>query len=269
MRQGTYYRNLYDPVTGFIRPKKEDGSLPEPFDPMKAWDGFQEGNAYQYTWYAPHDVAGLMALIGKEAFNRRLNEMFESASKMQFGGGSEEIHSFSGIEKRYNHGNQPGLHQPWLFNYSGQPWLTQKWVRAICDDFYGLEPLRGYGVGQDEDQGQLGAWYVLAALGLFDVQGHAAMNPTFQLGSPLFDRARILLDPTYYEGKELVIETKNNGKKNPYIQSVQWNGQPITNSWVLRNTLVKGGTLQVELGERPNTKWGVGAPPPSMSTEGQ
>jgi predicted alpha-1,2-mannosidase len=269
MRQGTYYRNLYDPETGFIRPKKEDGTLPEPFDPMKAWDGFQEGNAYQYTWYAPHDVAGLMSLLGKEEFNRRLNEMFENASKSQFSGGSEEIHSFSGIEKLYNHGNQPCLHQPWLFNYSGQPWLTQKWVRAICDDFYGLEPLRGYGVGQDEDQGQLGAWYVLAALGLFDVQGHAAMNPTFQLGSPLFDRARILLDPTYYEGSELIVETKNNGKQKRYIQSVQFNGQPVADTWILRSALMKGGTLQVELGETPNTAWGVGTPPPSMSTEKQ
>ena len=72
----------------------------------------------------------------------------------------------------YNHGNQPCLHQSWLFNYSGKPWLTQKWTRTICNEFYGNEPLHGYGVGQDEDQGQLGAWYVLAALGLFDVQGH-------------------------------------------------------------------------------------------------
>jgi putative alpha-1,2-mannosidase len=195
--------------------------------------------------------------------------MFENASKSQFSGGSEEIHSFSGIEKLYNHGNQPCLHQPWLFNYSGQPWLTQKWVRAICDDFYGLEPLRGYGVGQDEDQGQLGAWYVLAALGLFDVQGHAAMNPTFQLGSPLFDRARILLDPAYYEGSELIVETKNNGKQKRYIQSVQFNGQPVADTWILRSALMKGGTLQVELGETPNTAWGVGTPPPSMSTEKQ
>jgi putative alpha-1,2-mannosidase len=147
--------------------------------------------------------------------------------------------------------------------------LTQKWVRAICDDFYGLEPLRGYGVGQDEDQGQLGAWYVLAALGLFDVQGHAAMNPTFQLGSPLFDRARILLDPTYYEGSELIVETKNNGKQKRYIQSVQFNGQPVADTWILRSALMKGGTLQVELGETPNTAWGVGTPPPSMSTEKQ
>lgn len=266
MRQATYYRNLYDPVTKFIRPKKEDGTLPEPFDPMKAWDGFQEGNAYQYTWYAPHDVAGLMELLGRDSFNYRLNYMFESAQKSQFSGGSAEIHSFSGIEKLYNHGNQPCLHQPWLFNYSGQPWLTQKWVRAICNEFYGTEPLRGYGVGQDEDQGQLGAWYVLAAMGLFDVQGHASMNPTFQFGSPLFDKVTIQLDPTYYTGKELVIETRNNSHSNPYIQSVQHNNKPVKNSWIDRKTLMEGGTLVVELGSKPNTSWGVGTPPPSMST---
>lgn len=268
MRQASYYKNLFDPGTGFIRPKKEDGSFPENFDPMKAWDGFQEGNAYQYSWYAPHDVAGLMKLLGKDAFNERLNYMFENAEKSQFSGGSAEIHSFSGIEKLYNHGNQPCLHQPWLFNYSGQPWLTQKWVRAICDSFYGTEPLKGYGVGQDEDQGQLGAWYVMAALGLFDVQGHAAANPTFQFASPLFDRATIQLDPHYYPGKgQLIIETTQNSKQHPYIQSAQFNGQPLTKGWMVRNLLMQGGTLRFDLGSTPRTDWGQAMPPPSMSTE--
>ena len=91
----------------------------------------------------------------------------------------------------YNHGNQPCLHNAWLFNYSGRPWLTQKWTRTICHEFYGTEPLHGYGYGQDEDQGQLGAWYVMASLGLFDVQGHSAAEPTFQFGSPLFEKVSL------------------------------------------------------------------------------
>jgi len=267
MKQATYYQNLFDPETKYIRPKMLDGTFIEKFDPMKAWDGFQEGNAFQYTWYVPHDVAGLIQLIGKDEFNRRLGEVFTHAQKSQFAGGTDEIHSFSGIDKQYNHGNQPCLHDSWLFNYSGQPWLTQKWTRAICDEFYGTEPLRGYGVGQDEDQGQLGAWYVMAALGLFDVQGHSAMNPTFQFGSPQFDKVTIQLDPNYYSGKELVIETKNNSKENVYVQSILLKNEKLENCWVDRKKLTEGGTLTFEMGAQPNTNWGTGTPPPSMSSE--
>jgi predicted alpha-1,2-mannosidase len=267
MKQATHYQNLFDPETKYIRPKMLDGTFIEKFDPMKAWDGFQEGNAFQYTWYVPHDVAGLIQLMGKDEFNRRLGEVFTHAQKSQFAGGSSEIHSFSGIDKQYNHGNQPCLHDSWLFNYSGQPWLTQKWTRAICDEFYGTEPLRGYGVGQDEDQGQLGAWYVMAALGLFDVQGHSAMNPTFQFGSPQFDKVTIQLDPNYYSGKELVIETKNNSKENVYVQSVLLKNEKLENCWIDRKKLTEGGTLTFEMGAQPNTNWGTGTPPPSMSSE--
>lgn len=266
MQQATYYQNLFDPDTKYIRPKKSDGKFIGKFDPMKAWDGFQEGNAFQYTWYVPHDIAGLIILMGKEEFERRLADQFVEAQKAKFGGKTDEIDSFSGIGMKYNHGNQPCLHDSWLFNYSGQPWLTQKWTRAICDEFYGAEPLRGYGVGQDEDQGQLGAWYVMAAMGLFDVQGHAAMNPTFQFGSPLFDKVTIRLDPKYYAGKELVIETKNNSKENVFVQSVSLNGEKVDNCWIDRSLLMKGGSLVWEMGDQPNTKWGIATPPPSMST---
>ncbi|MEI6677431.1 MAG: GH92 family glycosyl hydrolase [Mariniphaga sp.] len=265
MKQAACYQNLFDSETKFIRPKMADGTFIPKFDPMKAWDGFQEGNAYQYTWYVPHDVAGLIQLMGKDEFNRRLGEMFIDAQKSKFGGGSDSIDSFSGIEKLYNHGNQPCLHDSWLFNYSGQPWLTQKWTHAICDEFYGVQPLRGYGVGQDEDQGQLGAWYVMAALGLFDVQGHSAMNPTFQFGSPQFDKVTIQLDPKYYKGKELVIQTRNNSKVNSYIQSLSFNNEKLDNCWIDRKKLTDGGTLIFEMGAQPNTGWGVNIPPPSMS----
>ncbi|MGY0408662.1 MAG: glycoside hydrolase domain-containing protein, partial [Polaribacter sp.] len=193
--------------------------------------------------------------------------MFIDAQRGMFGGSSEEIHSFSGVEKLYNHGNQPSLHDAWLFNYSGKPWLTQKWVRTICNEFYGTEPLHGYGVGQDEDQGQLGAWYVMASIGLFDVQGHASAKPSFQFGSPIFDKITIHLDTSYYKGKELVIETVNQSPENQYIQAVSWNGNPIENNWMYRNKLMKGGKLTFTLGAQPNKKWGVGKVPPSMSNE--
>ncbi|UNY97834.1 GH92 family glycosyl hydrolase [Zhouia spongiae] len=263
--QAGYYKNLFDEKTKFIRPKLENGNFIQDFDPMKGWDGFQEGNAFQYTWYVPHDVQGLINLMGKQLFNERLEQMFTAARKSMFGGGSEEIHSFSGVEKLYNHGNQPCLHNPWLFNYSGKPWLTQKWVRTICNEFYGTEALHGYGVGQDEDQGQLGAWYVMAAMGLFDVQGHSNSDPTFQFGSPLFDKISIKLDSQYYQGNALVIEAVNQDPDNKYIQAAVFNGTPVNTNWISRKQLMKGGKLIFTLGKEPNKNWGVQSLPPSMS----
>ncbi|ULQ51735.1 GH92 family glycosyl hydrolase [Flavihumibacter fluvii] len=260
------WKNLYDPETKFIRPKYENGTFIENFNPMQAWRGFQEGNAFQYTWYVPQDVAGLINVLGKDTFNARLEKTFDESQKSSFGGG-KEINSFSGLEKLYNHGNQPCLHHAWLFNYSGKPWLTQKWTRAICDEFYGADPLHGYGYGQDEDQGQLGAWYVMAALGLFDVQGHASMNPTFQFGSPLFDKVTIKLNRKYYSGNTLVIETRNNDKQHVYIQSASFNNSKLNNCWIDRNKLTKGGVLVFELGAQPNMDFGINSAPPSMSTD--
>lgn len=266
MGQASYWKNLFDPETRFIRPRLPDGEFIEDFDPLKAWYGFQEGNAFQYTWYVPHDIAGLIGMMGRDTFNQRLEQMFTDAQKSVFGGG-EEIHSFSGIEKLYNHGNQPCLHNPWLFNYSGKPWLTQKWTRAICNEFYGTEPLHGYGYGQDEDQGQLGAWYVMAAMGLFDVQGHTAANPTFQFGSPLFDTIVIELNTAYYPGKKLAIETVNNAPGNACIQSASLNGDLLERCWIERSKLMEGGKLVFEMGPAPNEDWGTGAPPPSGSED--
>lgn len=202
--------------------------------------------------------------MGKKLFNKRLEETFTESRKTVFGGG-KEIDSFSGLQKLYNQGNQPCLHQSWLFNYSGKPWLTQNWTRIICDEFYGTEPLHGYGFGQDEDQGQLGAWYVMNALGLFDVQGHTSANPTFQFGSPVFDKVTIQLENN--PEKKLVIETENNSFKNRYIQKLTFNNMDIENCWINRADLMQGGVLKFEMDSIPNKKWGVGTPPPSMSTE--
>lgn len=264
MEQSDNWKALFDPETRFIRPKLPDGSFVGDFDPLEGWRGFQEGNAYQYTWYVPHDIAGLMDAVGHDLFNQRLEQMFTDAQKSVFGGGTE-IHSFSGVDMLYNHGNQPCLHNAWLFNYSGRPWLTQKWTRTICDEFYGTEALHGYGYGQDEDQGQLGAWFVMASLGLFDVQGHAAANPTFQFGSPLFEKVSIQLggDPRNI----LVIRTENQGPGNAYIQALALNGLAISQCWIPRKELMNGGTLSFTLGSEPNMEWGVGTPPPSIPVD--
>ncbi|MCB0658524.1 MAG: GH92 family glycosyl hydrolase [Saprospiraceae bacterium] len=260
LAQSDYWRNIFDPETKFIRPRYADGTFLSPFDPMKPWVGFQEGNAYQYTWYVPQDPAALVDVLGKDLFNERLENTFEESRKSVFGGG-KELDSFSGLEKLYNQGNQPCLFHPWLFNYSGKPWLTQKWTRIICDEFYGTEPLHGYGYGQDEDQGQLGAWYVLAALGLFDVQGHAAGRPTFQFGSPVFPKVTIAIGQN--PGKSLVIETENNGPEHYYIREASFQGKSRDNCWIYRDELIQGGVLHFVMDSLPNTTFGTQTPPPS------
>lgn len=266
-RYAAGYKLLFDQETGYVRPREESGEFMADFNPMKAWLGFQEGNAAQYTWYVPHDVSGLMSLVGKEEFNRRLEETFRVASKALYGGKKGEFDSFSGVEQLYNHGNQPCLHNAWLFNYSGKPWLTQRYTRDICRVFYGTEPTHGYGYGQDEDQGQLGAWYVLAAMGLFDVQGGTSSQPTMQIGSPLFDKVTIRLNKKYYAGDSFTIVTKHNSPSACYVQDATLNGQPLTHCFIPLHTILNGGELTLTMGETAHEKWGVEKCPPSMSDE--
>lgn len=265
MEYAAGYKKLFDAETGYFRPREVDGSFIKDFDPMKAWYGFQEGNAVQYTWYVPHDIKGLMALVGKERFNERLEKTFFESSKTLYGGKPGEFDSFSGVEKLYNQGNQPCLHNSWLFNYSGQPWLTQYYTRDICNVFYGTEPTHGYGYGQDEDQGQLGAWYVMASMGLFDVQGGTNTNSTMQIGSPLFDKITINLDKNYYEGDKFVINIKNNSDSSYYVQKAQLNGSDFNDCFISLKDITKGGELTLEMGVKPNKNWGTQTTPPSMS----
>jgi predicted alpha-1,2-mannosidase len=252
------WQQLFNPKNKLIQPKRADGSFIDKFDPMQPWRGFQEGNAVQYTFYVPHDPATLIAKIGKDEFNNRLDDIFNTSQKNGFGGG-KEIDAFAGIKSSYNHGNQPNLHVSWLFNYSGKPWLTQKWVRAICDEFYGTESIHGYGYGQDEDQGQLGSWYVMASMGLFDVKGLTDLRPTIQLGSPTFKDILITLGT----GKKLHIQASGNSATNVYIQTAKFNGKQLENCWLFRDELMKGGKLEFQMGPKPNTSWGVMVPPPS------
>jgi predicted alpha-1,2-mannosidase len=252
------WRALLNPANKLMQPKRADGTFVDRFDPYQPWRGFQEGNAVQYTFYVPQNPGGLVAAIGKDNFNKRLDSIFTVSEKLGFGGG-KSIDAFAGINAIYNHGNQPNLHISWLFNFSGKPWLTQKWSRLIGRDFYGAEPIHGYGYGQDEDQGQLGSWYVINALGLFDVKGLTDARPVIQLGSPLFDRASITLG----NQKKLSILAKNNSKDNIYVQSATFNGKPLDNCWLYRDELMAGGELVFTMGSKPNENWGTKVPPPS------
>jgi predicted alpha-1,2-mannosidase len=254
MRLSKGWEILYDPKLNLIHPKWADGTFIGDFKPSQSWRGFQEGNAWQYTFYVPHEPQALISKMGRSNFNIRLDSIFTTSQKNTFGGGTK-IDAFSGLEGLYNHGNQPNLHISWLFNFSGKPSLTQKWVRAIENEFYGTEGIHGYGYGQDEDQGQLGAWYVISSMGLFDVKGFTDIDPQVGLGSPLFDKIKIKGNKQYYNGKDFTIEINNNSATNMYVQSFTLNGKVLNTPFMQLKDIQKGGKLVLQMGSTPKDNY--------------
>jgi len=249
MQLADNWKNLYDEKTDFIRPKDAKGNYLSNFDPFEPWVGYQEGNAWQYTFYVPHQPGELVEKMGEKKFVKRLDSIFTVSEKTKFGG--EDIDAFAGLNYLYNQGNQPNLHIAYLFNFTNKPWLTQKWVRKISDDFYGTEAVHGYGYGQDEDQGQLGAWFNMAAMGLFDVKGLVEINPSFQLSTPLFDKIEI----TTGWDSTVIIDAHNNGPNNYYIQKVELDGNPYHSNSISLQKLKEGLELSYKLGDQPNSDW--------------
>jgi len=258
MKRAKSYENIFDPQTKYMRPKYANGKWMENFTPMTS-HGYVEGNAWQYTFFVPQNVQGLIDLIGKDEFNQRLNEGFEKSRDADFNATGDRMGDYY-----INHGNQPNMQAAYLFNYSGKPWLTQKWVREIQNRYYGHDPYNAW-LG-DEDEGQMGAWYVMSAMGLFETNGGASVKPFYEIGSPLFPKTVIHLDPAYYPGKIFTIEAKNASDKNCYIQSATLNGKPLSKPWFYHADLVKGGNLVLTMGDKPNKNWGSQPEdaPPSM-----
>jgi len=261
LKRSQNFRNVFDPSTGFVRPRSRTGEWRVDFDPMsrglrqsdlyRSWGNpytdFQEGNAWQYTFFVPHDVPGLIGLLGKDAFNGRLRDGFEKS----------RVHKFTShrYENYVNHGNQPNMQAAWLFNWSGMPWETQYWTREIMDVFYGIRAEDGY--QGDEDEGQLSAWFVMSALGLFQMDGGTSTKPIYEIGSPLFEKAVIHLDSRYFPGGSFTIEARNNSRENRYIQSASLDGTPLEKPWFYHSELVAGGSLVLEMGPKPNKEWGI------------
>ena len=260
MQRAQNYRNVFDPATKYIRPKYAGGPWLEEFSMVKgAGDSghsfgfgskdYVESNAWQFSWFAPHDMKGLIDLMGVDEFNTRLEEGFEN-SRPYF------------TSDFVNIGNQPNMQAPWLFNYSGKPWLTQYWVREVLDNYFGTDPIDGY--HGDEDQGQMGSWFVMSAMGLFQMDGGASVEPVYELSGPIFEKIIIQLDQDYYEGKEFIIEAKNSSSDNRYIQSATLNGKLLDNFWFKHADLVKGGKLVLEMGSEPNKEWAVSSEHPQV-----
>ncbi len=255
------YTNLWDATTSLMRPRNKDGSWLADFAPVgeKSAKGFCEANAAIYTHFVPQDIAGLIRLFGgPEKYSAALNHQFELAAQVNFVAGHDQ-HQYQWVD----YDNQPSTAMAHLFNFAGTPWLSQKWVRAVKAQAFGdITPLGGY--NGDEDQGQMGALGVLMAIGLFDVEGGAARKPTYQITSPLFDRVTITLNKNYFPGDKFTITTRNNSATNAYIQSVKLNGRALNQFWFSHADLVRGGSLEIELGAQPS-RWAAASALPGRS----
>lgn len=268
-RRGFNYKNVFDPQVGYTRRKNRDGTWASfsPFGDV-AWlgSGYVEGNAWQYTYFVPHDLSGLIKMMGQDEFNNRLEAGFKKSAEYDFNSENLGSNSLEGMGiLPVNHGNQPNMQAAYLFNYSQKPWLTQKWANEIMSKYYGSTPHDGW-LG-DEDQGQMGAWFVMSSMGLFEMDGGASIKPIYEIGTPKFDKVTIHLDPKYYKGGIFTIEAKNVSPQNIYIQSAKLNGKNLNKPWFYHEELVNGGTLEFKMGPKPNEKWGSApeAVPPSLS----
>ncbi|MDU0372844.1 GH92 family glycosyl hydrolase [Hymenobacter endophyticus] len=241
------YQNYFDKKAGFMRGRVSQTEWRTPFDPFKSVhmkSDFTEGNAWQYTWLVPQDVEGLITLLGGEQrFTQKLDSLFLVKGSM----GAEASPDISGLIGMYAHGNEPGHHITYLYNYLGQPWKTADKVRFITENFYTAKP---DGIIGNEDVGQMSAWHVFSTLGFYPLN---PANGAYVFGSPAVERATIRLAA----GKTLTIEAKNNSSANKYIQRVTRNGQPYSKSYITHQELLLGGTLTFEMGPNPSPTWGV------------
>jgi predicted alpha-1,2-mannosidase len=254
LKRSQNWRNVFDTTTGFARPRKMNGDWITPFDPYQT-PGFVEGNAWQYTWFVPQDVPGLVNAMGRDRFIRRLSEAFEKSEPSRF-------NAASGRSRDYpiNQGNQPTMEVSWLFNWAGSPWLSQKWTHAILDAYYGYNPADAY-LG-DEDQGQMSSWFVMSSMGLFETDGGCRVNPIYEIGSPLYRKIVVHLSKKDYGGKTFVIDAPDSSPTNRYIQSATFNGKPLNQWWIRWQDVVNGGHLVLKLGPRPNKSWAKNCPLP-------
>jgi predicted alpha-1,2-mannosidase len=244
LAKGQNYRNIFDDSVKWFRPRKEDGTWEAwPKEGrLKEWLGSIESNPYQQGWFVPQDIPGMVALMGGNAkVKDDLVQFFEQAPKDFL------------WNLYYNHANEPVHHVPFLFNYVEAPWLTQKWTREICARAYqnSVEGLVG-----NEDVGQMSAWYVLAASGLYQV---CPGKNQYDITSPVFDKVSIALDPKYYAGKQFTIVAENNSPTNVYIQRATLNGADYTKTSIDFADIVKGGELRLVMGDKPNEHFGADA----------
>jgi len=247
-----YWKNAIDKESGYAKLKKSDGSWFPDFDPFKsgANEHYVEGNAWQLTYFVPQDVPGLAKYIGEDRFVDRLSWGFGESNRLRFNAPGDQYWDYPVIQ-----GNQQSMHFAFLFNWAKKPWLTQRWSRAIIDRYYGYDLANAY-LG-DEDQGQMSAWFVMASLGLFQTDGGCSVDPVYEIGSPIFPKVVIDLGSQYGRGKSFTIEAKKVSRDNKYIQSATLNGKVWKSFKFPASELLKGGSLILTMGPKPNEAWGI------------
>jgi predicted alpha-1,2-mannosidase len=242
IKRAQYYKNIFDPQTGFMRAKINETWF-SPFDPWEVNFNYTEANAWQYSMYVPQDVSGLMALLGgADSLSNRLDRLFD-AEESTSGRHQSDI---TGLIGQYAHGNEPSHHKAYLYNYCGHPWKTQERVRQILDELYTALP---DGLCGNEDCGQMSAWYVMSAMGFYPV---TPASNNYIIGSPIFRKITLHLE----NGKELIIEAENQSRENKYIQTVSYNGNVQSKSYLSHSQIEQGGYLKFVMGENPNKNWG-------------
>ena len=244
IRRSQQYLNVFDGATRFFRPKRMDGNWETPFNPNEVGRAYTEATAWQYRFFVPHDVNGMVQLFGgKEAFTSALDDIFHTDAQVD-----GDLVDITGLIGQYAHGNEPSHHIAYLYNYIGQPWKTQAMTRRLLDEMYAPTP---EGIVGNEDCGQMSAWYILSSLGLYAV---CPGSNEFTFTTPLFEKATLQLA----NGKTLTI-TANHPEKNLYIDKVELNGKEIETNFVTYEQLMGGGELHFSLTDQPNRKRGVTA----------
>lgn len=258
------YKNLFDPKNNLMRGKNKNGNFQEPFSPFKWGDAFTEGNSWHYSWSVFHDMQGLIDLMGgKEVFISQLDKVFSLSpiyDASYYGGIIHEIREMQIANMgQYAHGNQPIQHMIYLYNYAGEPWKTQYWVRETMNRMYKPTP---DGYCGDEDNGQTSAWYVFSAIGFYPV---TPASDQYVLGAPLFKNITLKLQ----NGKEIIIKALENSAENKYVKSMKVNGKPYTKNWLSHSELLKGATIDFEMNASPDKKRGISKDdlPYSLSNE--
>ena len=246
------YKNLFDKETKLMRGKNKDGKFMAHFSPLKWGDAFTEGNSWHYTWSVFHDPQGLIDLMGgRKEFITMLDSVFAVPPVFDDSYYGQVIHEIREMQimnmGNYAHGNQPIQHMIYLYNYAGEPWKAQYWLRQVMDRMYTPTP---DGYCGDEDNGQTSAWYVFSALGFYPV---APGTTQYVLGAPLFKKATLHFE----NGKNLVINAPENSDKNIYIESMSFNGKDYTKNYLEHFELLKGGVLNIKMGDKPNMDRGV------------
>jgi len=247
MKRSKAYTYYFDKGTGFVRGLSSDGSFRENFNPFESIhreNDYTEGNAWQYTWLVPHDIQGLLNIFGSnEAFVTKLDSLFIVTGDL----GKNASPDISGLIGQYAHGNEPSHHILYMYSYIGQPWKGADLIRRVMSELYHDQPA---GLSGNEDVGQMSAWYILSALGFYQVE---PAGGKYIFGSPILDEAVIKVK----DGKTFKVIAKNNNATNKYIQGVILNGKPHNKYYIDFKDIEAGGTLEFEMGNTPSDTWGT------------